>query len=143
MKYLKTFSTESEYQAFKDGDDWVTPNVSTIDENNSVVFEAIPSMFPCYLNVGENGEKGIALYNFLVEQYNLNSRYDITTEEIYIEPHTVGNTNYGRGLVTHANFHSLTINPPYIVFSVDNSMGERWLLSSGIVRSIGSGGGAN
>lgn len=36
MKYLKVFNTESEYQTFKDGDDYVTPNVSYIKETEDI-----------------------------------------------------------------------------------------------------------
>jgi hypothetical protein len=142
MWYLKRFQTNADYQAFKNGDEWTTPNVSAIEENSGVVFEP-PSIFPCYLNVGENGEKGIALYNFLVEQYNLNPRYEITTEEIYIEPHKIGGNNYGRGLVTQVHFTLLTNNPPYIWFNVNNSTGERHLYSTGKVASYGSSGGSD
>lgn len=33
MKYLKRFQTNADYQTFKGGGDWVTPNVSTIEES--------------------------------------------------------------------------------------------------------------
>lgn len=36
MKYLKVFNTESQYQEFKKGRDYVTPNISLINENNTV-----------------------------------------------------------------------------------------------------------
>jgi len=42
MKYIKVFNTDSEYQIFKDGEDYVTPNVSLINDNNAVCFNPIP-----------------------------------------------------------------------------------------------------
>lgn len=42
MKYIKVFNTDSEYQAFKDGDDYVTPNICLINENKTVRLTPIP-----------------------------------------------------------------------------------------------------
>jgi len=42
MKYIKVFNTESDYQTFKDEEDYVTPNVCLIEENNTVSFNPIP-----------------------------------------------------------------------------------------------------
>ena len=36
-KYLKRFKTEADYQAFKDSENWVSPNVSTIDDIERVL----------------------------------------------------------------------------------------------------------
>lgn len=38
MKYLKKFQTNADYQAFKNGDDWVTPNVSVIEETSELAY---------------------------------------------------------------------------------------------------------
>ena len=38
MKYLKDFSTESEYQAFKSAGDWATPNVSFINKDKRTFY---------------------------------------------------------------------------------------------------------
>jgi hypothetical protein len=38
MKYLKKFNQASEYEAFKVGDEYITPNVSYIIEGNGVVY---------------------------------------------------------------------------------------------------------
>jgi cell division protein YceG involved in septum cleavage len=35
MKYIKKFQTDTDYQAFKVGDDWITPNISVIEEKVS------------------------------------------------------------------------------------------------------------
>jgi hypothetical protein len=38
MKYLKKFQTNTDYQTFKGGSDWLTPNVSAIEEDNGVFY---------------------------------------------------------------------------------------------------------
>ena len=38
MKYLKYFETEAEYTAYKDGDDFVIPNVSYTADNNVIYY---------------------------------------------------------------------------------------------------------
>ena len=38
MKYLKDFSTESDYQTFKGNGDWATPNVSFIYKDRKLVY---------------------------------------------------------------------------------------------------------
>lgn len=50
MKYLKKFQTNADYQTFKGGGDWVTPNVSVIEEkissndNNYIMFNEAESI---------------------------------------------------------------------------------------------------
>lgn len=39
MKYLKKFQTNADYQMYKGGGDYVTPNVSIITEDDTIVFE--------------------------------------------------------------------------------------------------------
>lgn len=41
MKHLKLFKTEAEYTAYKDGEDYVTPNVSFIEETKGVNYEPV------------------------------------------------------------------------------------------------------
>lgn len=41
MKYIKKFSTDADYQAFKSSTDYIEPNVSAIEENSSVIYEPI------------------------------------------------------------------------------------------------------
>lgn len=55
MKYLKKFSTESEYQTFKNGDDWVTPNVSAIEEDNGLFYNEIPKLISFTVYCGGDG----------------------------------------------------------------------------------------
>lgn len=38
MKYLKYFTNESDYQTFKDSEDYILPNVSYVEENAIVMF---------------------------------------------------------------------------------------------------------
>lgn len=39
MKYLKKFQTNADYQSFKSSGDWITPNVSVIADDDTIVFE--------------------------------------------------------------------------------------------------------
>ena len=40
--YLRKFSSSSDYQTYKEGESYVTPNVSLITENNSIHFNPVP-----------------------------------------------------------------------------------------------------
>lgn len=39
-KYLKKFETETDYQAFKDSDEWIIPNVSAIYDAGEVFYKS-------------------------------------------------------------------------------------------------------
>ena len=69
MKYLKKFSIESDYQVFKTSADYIEPNVSVIEEDNKCCYNPIKPLFPCYLIVGDNGDNGVALYQYLTNTY--------------------------------------------------------------------------
>jgi hypothetical protein len=45
MKYLKKFQTNTDYQTFKESSDWVTPNLSAIEENNSLFYNKTAIIF--------------------------------------------------------------------------------------------------
>ena len=36
MKYIKLFNTTTEYEAFKNGEDWALPNLSLIEDTYEV-----------------------------------------------------------------------------------------------------------
>lgn len=40
-EYIKVFETQSEYNAFKESDKYITPNVSYIKEDNEVEYNPI------------------------------------------------------------------------------------------------------
>lgn len=42
MKYLRLFPSDADYQQYKEGDSYVTPNVSLITENNNIYFNPVP-----------------------------------------------------------------------------------------------------
>ena len=42
MKYLKEFSTENEYLAYRDGSSYLKPNVSLCDGNGDVYYNFTP-----------------------------------------------------------------------------------------------------
>ena len=51
MKYLKYFEEVSAHETYKNGSDYVLPNVSYIVENNSVSYEPKPDMRENYLTI--------------------------------------------------------------------------------------------
>lgn len=38
MYYLKRFNLDTDYQSFNGGEDFITPNVSAVEENNKVYY---------------------------------------------------------------------------------------------------------
>ena len=42
MKYLKEFSTENDYLAYRDGSSYLKPNVSLCDDNGDVFYNFTP-----------------------------------------------------------------------------------------------------
>ena len=85
MKYLKKFSTESDYQTFKGGSDWTTPNVSLIEEkvssndNSYIMFNEAESLSTftvgvCSSSVVIEGpyefKEGMTWDEFLNSEYN-------------------------------------------------------------------------
>lgn len=81
MKYLKKFQTNADYQTFKGSDDWITPNVSLIEEEIPVV---IYSIAPITLIEGENGELGVALYEYLNGKYGTVTKTHLTIDETFV-----------------------------------------------------------
>ena len=49
MEYLKSFTTDADYQAFKGGD-FITPNVSAIEDTNIVHYNPAPNTIIFYLD---------------------------------------------------------------------------------------------
>ena len=72
MKYIKRFSKVSDYEAFKGGGEYITPNISLIDDGKRVYSEKKASSdniltFPITLVEGDNGQMGIDLWNYILE----------------------------------------------------------------------------
>ena len=61
MIYLKKFQTDTDYQAFKASSDWVTPNVSAIEEDNSVIYEGIEQISTSTFILEWNGDAMMGL----------------------------------------------------------------------------------
>ena len=90
MKYVNKFSTNTDYQAFAGGEDYVTPNVCYVEETNGIIVkpeinENNTLQFPIYLVYGDNGQVGIDLYNYLLEKGGIDRTGDITNEVIYYD----------------------------------------------------------
>ena len=52
MKYLKEFSTENDYLAYRDGDNYLKPNVSLCDDNGNVYYNYSPFNGYDYIDLG-------------------------------------------------------------------------------------------
>lgn len=96
MKYLKKFHTNADYQTFKEGDDWVTPNVSTIEEDNGIFYNEILKLISFTLSDGF-GEEAIryALPNttwadWVNTEYNENGTFYVTVNNLSV---SMPNTN--------------------------------------------------
>jgi hypothetical protein len=50
MKYIKNFNSEAEYNAFLEGSDYITPNVSYIAETNKVEYSKIMGVYVQHIN---------------------------------------------------------------------------------------------
>lgn len=65
MKYTKIFETESDYESFRIGGDWLRPNICTF--KNSINIKYNGKLFPVKLITGNNDILGIEVYNYLIE----------------------------------------------------------------------------
>ena len=100
MKYLKKFSTESDYQTFKSSAEYIEPNVSVTEESTTIYYNPIvPSLFPLTLVEGETSENGRLLYEYICNNYQPEQEIEIT-EEINITTNgSTGGTLYDNGTV--------------------------------------------
>ena len=60
MKHLKLFDDAASYEVWKNGEDYVTPSVSYVEENNTIIFyEAEESLLKmnCCIIMMEQGLK--------------------------------------------------------------------------------------
>lgn len=54
MKYLKYFKTDADYQNYYNSDDFVTPNVSYVEDTNIVYYKATNTIFATYSATVDN-----------------------------------------------------------------------------------------
>ena len=72
MQYLKKFQTNDDYQAFKEGDDWVTPNLSAIENDNTIFYEPILILITFTVNdVEYQAEEGMSWTKWCDSKYNV------------------------------------------------------------------------
>lgn len=105
MKYTKIFDTDNDYELFKKGDNWITPNISVTEENISIKYTE--KLFPAYLVTGENGEKGIKIYKYLSEKYSSNSAMLTSNEQIYVDGNLKLYLTLGYLLTDGSDFYEL------------------------------------
>lgn len=90
MKYINKFSTNTDYQAFTNGDDYVTPNVCYIEETNGII---VKPYIPQTVNLitfnvrGYNltAEEGMTWIEWCNSKYNtINATYSIFGEALVV-----------------------------------------------------------
>ena len=89
MNYLKRFTNDADYQSFKGGD-FITPNVSTVEENNKVYYNPLKKL----MNVTVKGDDMLCIgapdTNIIIEEgmtWNewINSSYKTESDGGYFE----------------------------------------------------------
>lgn len=102
MKYLKEFSTESDYQAFKSSSDWVTPNVSFITKDETLVYNRPTIIFHTVqtiynIKTSHQALPGMTWGDWINSEYytaadgNFHNRFD--DGEIWISDSVLKNSN--------------------------------------------------
>jgi hypothetical protein len=89
MKYIKKFSTNTNYNTFANSGEYVTPNICYIEEEKSVKYNIKKLAFT--LSRGHNGDNGVYIFNLLFNKYGLN--YEGTIAETI----TITGTDYEDG----------------------------------------------
>lgn len=128
MEYLKIFSSESDYQTFKEGNDWITPNVSIIEENKGIKYNAKKLAFT--LKDGDNGDNGVYVFNLLFNKYGLNYNGTITetitiTDTVYENGtyNTIKIENTGTGRIYFGETHAY-LQPDGYLYSANYGGGS-------------------
>lgn len=74
MKYIKKFQTNADYLSFKTGSDYVTPNVSLITVDNTIVFKPFDNTTSLITftidGISYNATPGMYWYEWLDSEYN-------------------------------------------------------------------------
>ena len=111
------------------GDDWATPNVSIIEEEeNKCCYTPSKLLFPCYLIVGDNGDNGVALYQYLTKMYPNSGTATLGESEIiYLNSERV--------------YKIIKLNSSYVMGEMVSMDYE--LSSTGLVYRPNHGGGGN
>lgn len=127
MKYIKKFRTESDYQTFKQSSDWVTPNISYMEEEKGVKYNIKKLAFT--LSRGHNGDNGVYIFNLLFNKYGLNYEGTIAEtititgtddEDGTYNTITIENTSDGRiYFTTH-----MYLQPDGFLFSQSHAVGS-------------------
>lgn len=72
MKYLKKFQTNTDYQTFKSSSEYVEPNVSVIENDNTIFYEPVksPTLITFTVNGAEyQAEEGMTFYDWAMSEY--------------------------------------------------------------------------
>jgi hypothetical protein len=77
MKYLKKFQTNADYQAFKSSSEYVEPNLSAIENDNTIFYEPVkPTLITFTIsNIEYQAEEGMTWEEWCNSEYNKNGFY--------------------------------------------------------------------
>ena len=70
MKYLKQFETEAAYVSYKDGNEFITPNVSWIKESDVIKYNSIKLITFIIENLSYQAEEGMTWGEWVNSSYN-------------------------------------------------------------------------
>lgn len=103
MKYIKKFQTNADYQTFKNGSDYVTPNVSVIVEDDTIMFNPLAS--------------AVSLITFTVDAISYSAEEGMTWKEWCNSEYNTGGFIYDLGEVGDAiytsDYNKYFIHPIY------------------------------
>ena len=161
MKYIKRFKNESDYQTFRGGGDWITPNVSVINDNNSskpivILNKKEKSLFPMYLTLTKVGNEeyrldptpeSIALCDFLLNNMTKPENgyayeYHFSPGQLYINNKEIQGIWSDEGYFNsiHDPLYGNAITDPFIFGFVAETMviywKDGWSYPKGTIRII-------
>lgn len=114
MKYLKYFEQASAYEAYKNGSDYITPNVSYVEENEGVSYNPLV-LITCQVGTNQyQAREGMTWRQWVDSEYNVDN-FEIRFGKLC--PYSAGLPEYFYG----RNFDSKVpaVNPNVIV--MDNA----------------------
>lgn len=136
MKHLKKFQTNSDYQTFKGSSDWITPNISVIVEDDTIMFEPftdVVSLITFTINrVEYRAEEGMTFYDWAMSEYyddlcrlTISGAYDLKDDiiNLNINPGMQYQIVYGSGFLIIPSIHTDTIIQPISYIADTSSVG--------------------
>jgi hypothetical protein len=108
MKYLNKFENESDYQAFKSSSEYVEPNVSLIENGNTIFYEPVKPTtlisFTVYDTIYQ-AEEGMTWIEFCESKYNYHPSYgkQYFSYSVYSNPESENTVDFALGSIRVKN----------------------------------------